>query len=764
MHHGTYPPGADIGLHESVIHSITSSGNTNFLWNFYQMGGGISLTFPGYHIFVSYIAFMTGIPDYLAHFTVAALFSAFTVICAFLITKTIWNEAAALIAAFLVAISRFDIEMLMWGGYPNVITLTLIPLTLYMFLQKPKISIITFLVSTALLSSAIFLTHSLSSAIFTAITVATLITAAILTKTIGTQAKQFLMWLAPLLLGSALISPFLLQLSTAYTSASSNVASASIEIQQAILSTRILPAEIVFALLALFPLFFIFSKKHTNKFLTAPALLLALWILIPTILTQGFIIGLYIDYHRFLYFVLLPVIILIAIAIDHGANSFAYVIDTHRVFAEKNVTAEKHSRSRLHYKIHVTRKTLYVTFTIGLLLFSFLAVPIFLTPDKGRAIAEFYQTMDEPGYDTLKWIGQKTPNSSVLAADAYYGWWLSGFTQRPTLSAVDPQYLTLTREFEPARIAKNLLDTDYIIDNGLVQVREDGGYIGRHNPMFLTKLNWTYFPYPFLHFDSSFTMISVRIRNSVEDYDLMELPVKQMSLKKSYDHATISVIKGNNEFTYKQLITVYGGECFVNMTVKLESNVENVIFENIHFKVYSKGYMITATNETIGLLDEGVKAVSQLIFFKGQPRVYEINRENPCILELMYDLRGAVNTEIQLAISTSSVTDNHTVYKTPENIAKHMNELFFANLTKIQRDGELKARSTDNSNWVIFDYQEAVKNWSISYVVCRDADVISKFAADPTFDLIRCISYHGDNSNGIVALFKVKRNLNKVVG
>ena len=27
----SYPPGADIGLHNSVINSITQSGNTNFL-------------------------------------------------------------------------------------------------------------------------------------------------------------------------------------------------------------------------------------------------------------------------------------------------------------------------------------------------------------------------------------------------------------------------------------------------------------------------------------------------------------------------------------------------------------------------------------------------------------------------------------------------------------------------------------------------------------------------------------------------------------
>src|SRR5512147_2232910 len=61
----TYPPGADIGLHESVINSITSD-KTSFFYNYYHMGGGLSVTNPGYHIFTAFIIAMTGAPDYLA--------------------------------------------------------------------------------------------------------------------------------------------------------------------------------------------------------------------------------------------------------------------------------------------------------------------------------------------------------------------------------------------------------------------------------------------------------------------------------------------------------------------------------------------------------------------------------------------------------------------------------------------------------------------------------------------------------------------------
>src|SRR3972149_8356756 len=157
----TYPPGADIGLHNSVIHSITGSGNVDFLWNNYQMGGGLSLTFPGYHIFVSFIILLTGIPDFVAHSLVVSLFSTLVVAIAFLMTRKLWGESTAFIVAFLVAVSRFDIEMLLWGGYPNVIPLMLIPLIFYLYLERERFSLVPFIVTTTFLTGALFLTHSL---------------------------------------------------------------------------------------------------------------------------------------------------------------------------------------------------------------------------------------------------------------------------------------------------------------------------------------------------------------------------------------------------------------------------------------------------------------------------------------------------------------------------------------------------------------------------------------------------------------------------
>ena len=188
----TYPPGADIGLHESVIKSITL-GKTNFLWNYYQMGGGLSATNPGYHIFAAFVISMTGLPDYLAQALVASFFSAFIVLCAFLIVRRVWSELAGFIVAILVTFSASDIVMLNWAGYPSIITLMLIPIVFYLFLQPSKLSSKSYLAVTSILISAIFLTEIFSAFVFIAITIFALFIGALFQRRrVYQKSRQFL--------------------------------------------------------------------------------------------------------------------------------------------------------------------------------------------------------------------------------------------------------------------------------------------------------------------------------------------------------------------------------------------------------------------------------------------------------------------------------------------------------------------------------------------------------------------------------------------
>ena len=750
MHRQVYPPGADIGLHNSIIHSITSTGNTDFLWNFYQMGGGLSLTFPGYHIFVSAIIQMTGLPECLALSVVVSFFSSVIVLCTFLITRVTWGESTAIIAAFLVAVSRFDVEMLLWAGYPNAVTLLLIPLIFYLYLKRESFSLTSFLAVGTLLSSALFLTHSLSAVMFLGITFSTIIIGLVLSKRIGIPRMNLLIWMMPVFIGAIVVSPFLFEVVPAYAVANVETFTGGVAgIRQALLSTRILPIEFVIPLFASLVFFFPFSKKYKNQFLSVPVILFTLWILIPMLFTQGYAIGLYIDYNRFLYFVILPIIILIALAIDHGAGFFSKAIHTYLSLTRKTQEIKREtteSNSRILPRL--SRNNIYAGFVIGFLLFSVLAVPIFLNPLEGIRIQSFYQVMSDSRYEAMEWSQLNTSPDSIFVSDALYGWWFSGFAQRPTISAVDPQYLTLAREFEPAKIAKGILDTDYIIDNGLIQLREDGGYVGRHNPMFLAKLNGTYFPYPFFHFSNYDNTIFLKNGDQVTSFDIIQLPVKEMRIENCSEQATIMIRRSNDLFSLTQTTTVYSGMRFANMSILIESTQTNISFLNFFAILRTKDYFDCIEKEnTIGIFEEKTKVLGQMIFVKNQP----IAKKFSSALELRYNLDGNRKAEIELFVGARGLLpeeQNREHFKTQESKEKFLNVLIDENLSSYLGNDENSAVALE-----VFDYQKALKEWNISYVACRDRELYPKFTNDPSFRLVFI--------NDDVAIFMVRKNLIK---
>ncbi len=188
-----------------------------------------------------------------------------------------------------------------------MITLMLIPLTFYLYLQKDRFSMAPFLVSTSILAGSIFLTHSLSAAIFVGVTVLTVLFVLVSPKTFSTSRKTGLYWLLPILFGVILVSPFLVNAVPAYLQENSSAPGVQgvSDITSAILSTRILPWYLVFPLFAILAGFVLFSNKYSGRFVTLPVFLLCVWLFVPLFLTQSYLFGFIIDYNRFLYFVIL---------------------------------------------------------------------------------------------------------------------------------------------------------------------------------------------------------------------------------------------------------------------------------------------------------------------------------------------------------------------------------------------------------------------------------------------------------------------------
>jgi len=368
-----------------------------------------------------------------------------------------------------------------------------------------------------------------------------------------------------------------------------------------------------------------------------------MWLFVPLILTQGYLFGLIVDYNRFLYFLVLPVIILFAMMIDHSSAYFAHLTATYRTLTsqmQKTTRAANKWTKRIFF--FISHKQIYSIFALGFILIFLVTLPIFLTPWQGVTIQSFYQTMDKPGYQAIQWAEQNTAPRSVFVSDALYGWWLGGFAQRPTLSAVQPQYLTVDSELAPATFASNLLDTDYMIDNGYIQVREDGGYIGRHNPEFLADLSWTPFPVPFFQFnDSEITLLSQNA-GSMQSTDVTQMPVVNMQLDNAQSKSpSIIVNKANNEFSYSEILTVSQGVAFANMTIVLQSINQNVSLDWMNFIINAQGQFLQPFNNTVAMLDTGLKEVGQLVFKENQPQVTAFNSQNPCITQLSYNLQAS---------------------------------------------------------------------------------------------------------------------------
>ncbi|HTY75263.1 MAG TPA: hypothetical protein VMD05_06830 [Candidatus Nanoarchaeia archaeon] len=747
----TFPPGADIGLHNSIIHSIMHPGHIDFLYNAYHMGGGSSVTFPGYHIFTAYVILLTNLPDYIAQAVVVSFFSTFIVAVAFLLTRKAWNISAALIVAFLVAVSRFDIEMLMWGGYPNVITLMLIPLAFYLFLEKGRFGALPFLVSASLISGAIFLTHSLSAVIFVAVTVVTVFFSVIFAGKMRERRIGFLMWILPLIFGAISIVPFLIQVAPAYLGADVSTFTGGLaDIKLALLATKIVPLGVVVPLLVFAFLYFLFSKYYSGKFLTVPTILFVVWWLVPTVLTQGYLIGLYTDFTRFLYFVILPVILLIGVGFYHVARFFSQAVDFLLGIVKDLPQVRTRNSKTLHRVLpHISQKLTVLVFTLIIVLYSFFTIPIFATPSEGVGVQTFYQLMDRPGFQAIQWAQNNTIPSAVFLTDAEYGWWFSGFAQRPTISAVDPQYLTNAREVEPAKVARYVLDTDYLIDNGFIQVREDGGYIGRHNPEFLAKLSGQdqYFPYPFFNFDNSQINIEFRAGSTIPEVftcALSNMSVIDMHMENENNQTvSIYVTRQNQYFNFTQQLTITQGVQFVNMTETIASIDPTVTFDHVIFTMPTKGQFIEDGGSSVAQIDKYYNVQGQIIFTQGTPEARNVSSYGQGPLELDYNL-GAKNA-VQLALSVGLYE-----FKPAKGLTLQSSDsdwMTFGRTLMTDYEANYTKSVSNPMPMDVFNYQEGLASQNVSYVAVRDSEQLPRFAKDPMFSLVFI--------NNEVAIFKV---------
>ena len=719
--HNPYPPSSDIGFHASIINLLLDQGKLP-TWNSYHMGGEPLVTPPGFHFFVATLVLLTGMQVIFAELMVAAFYSSIIVFPAYLVSRKIWNNnSSGLIAAFFASISALSFEMIGWGGYTNIVALSLLILIFYLFFKDTSKPRFEHLLMGGLLFGGLLITHTFSLSVFVPILVVYFILLAIgkLVKLQDLKIKSTIRYFGvSIILGVASVSLWVNRVFSFYIGASSEGALyGGLDNKNMILANRTVETVVLSLVIVIIPTLFML-KASRKRYVDRKSLLLISWFLVPVIFTQAYLFGLYVDYSRFMYFIDFPGIIIISAGLLYLFRNIISVI-------------------KQSPKI---KKTLPIMALITTLFVFIIVTPWSIFPDDAIKQADFYSTIHEPEALTLDWIKNITSKDSVLVADHLYGWWLSGIDERTTLSATSLEFLIYSHELEVAKAAQLLLDTDYYMDNGITQVREDGIYVVQHNPEFsIKKSNGE--SISIFDFEDSGTAIDYQYFDSQgQEFHtrtkLGEMKIIQpLKISRDENLANLTITYDDEFSTIKKTVTVYYGLRFAEVSYDIDVKFRVNLY-NIWLPIFYRDGNITKYYEPdtmFGFYDPFEEVCGQVIFEVDVPQQMNL-KTNPNRVEMLYNYPWKSNINIKILVGVFDVQG----LSFPEEIDQRYIEI---------------ANSRENivtfDPLFTWDYKEMINEYNVSYVICRDQTIYPKFAGDPTFRLLL--------NSGNVAVFQVTK-------
>ena len=688
------------------------------------MGGEQLATPPGFHFFVSILILLTGIPIVSAQLITATFFSSIIVFPAYLISKRIWrNKNAGLLAAFFASISALSIEMISWGGYTNILSLSLIIIIFYLFLRDVDKPSYRHLLMVTLLFGALIVTHTFSLSVVFPILAVYLVLLLIgkLRKLREMRILNMLRFFAvSATLGIVAVSPWVFRVFNFYINASSEGAlTGGLDNRNLILANRTVSPILLTLIVVLIPAFFML-KASRKRYVDRASLLLVAWFLVPVVMTQAYIVGIYTDYSRFMYFIDFPGIIIISAGLLYLSRY-------------TSIAMNRVPKIRLHR----IKKTLPLI-AFNVIIFIFITTSLWsIFPDEGMKRANFYSTIQQPEDTTLEWIKNYTPEDSILVSDHLYGWWLSGLAERPTLSAAGLEFLIYSHELEVAKSSQLLLDTNYHIDNGLIQVRDNGGYVSKKDTEFSIE-QWN---------GKSFPIFTIQEAGVVFWY-LQDTPEEVNGIQTIAGMETVGtpiIIRDNNSvtlivqyedelFTVNRTLVVKRGERFAELSYDIEVKDEQTHLYHIMLTMYTGEGSLTFDWEEKSWYGFYYwnQVFGQVLFQGDIPSQISYIEEERVESIFVYPRRErTLNIKALIGVFDAQDLSWHG------EVEKKYSEF-------LESPEKKEPIATSVSVW---EYTEMIEKYGVSFVVCRNEEVYLKFSENPNFRLIF--------NSGNVAVFQV---------
>ena len=302
-----------------------------------------------------------------------------------------------------------------------------------------------------------------------------------------------------------------------------------------------------------------------------------------------------------------------------------------------------------------------------------------------------------------------------------------------------------------------ILDTDYYFDNGLIQVRDDGPYISRHNPLFSIETlsgeivpvfyfqdNETRIYYESLDYRKITTAITetqnasfLELVTETGNLTLSEMEIIETSIAKD-EISNLTVLRENNLFTVNKTLQVYQGKGSVDLSYEITAK-NNTNLSSLNFRIHAPSYEnLTYTNTTttsiIRPLNSDKKVIGQ-IYTTSVPDSTVSPKNYTYCAEVEYVMSNPTFRGITIRFHIE-------VFDTAE--------WSYQNLINFQNFNYSPVEEVTDDPVYIWDYAEMIENFNVTHIVCRDESVFAKFSQDPLFQFIL--------NSGKVAIFQVKND------
>jgi hypothetical protein len=140
-------------------------------------------------------------------------------------------------------------------------------------------------------------------------------------------------------------------------------------------------------------------------------------------------------------------------------------------------------------------------------------------------------------------------------------------------------------------------------------------------------------------------------------------------------------------------------------------------------------------NTSFAAVDNNMEGTTQITPLDGELGSTVSVEENLNFYDLTYSLNGTPQDQVNFSVGFYRI----------QTTSSARNETDLQNVIANNIDSHQETKVA--LSIVTFDYQEAIRDWNISYVAVRDAKISARFMGNAVFDLIY--------RNGDVCIFKV---------